>query len=186
VTTWQVHLEFEEGGTSKFWRARVETKALYVNYGRIGSTGQTQIKQFPDDPGAQRELDKLVREKRKKGYVDAASGAAGADDDDDDDDDDAAAEADAGGDDDDDDAAAAPPPKRSGLAGIAAAAKASRTDEGIKLVFDADGQHVETRLVLDGKTVRMDSLETHPSPEAAKKAHDRLKKALIGEGYKEG
>ena len=96
--------------------------------------------------------------------------------DDDDDDDDAAAVADADDDDDDDEDAA--PPKRSGLAGLAAAAKASRVEEGIKLVFDADGQHVETRLVLDGKTVRMDSLETHASPEAAKKAHDRLKKAL--------
>jgi predicted DNA-binding WGR domain protein len=177
VTDWQVHLEFEEGGSSKFWRARVEAKALYVNYGKIGSTGQTQVKQFPDDPSAQRELDKLVREKRKKGYADADADAAGADDDDDDDDDDDA---------DDDEEADAAPPKRSGLAGLAAAAKASRVEEGIKLVFDADGQHVETRLVLDGKTVRMDSLETHPSPEAAKKAHDRLKKALIGEGYKEG
>ena len=81
VTDWQVHLEFEEGGSSKFWRARVEAKALYVNYGKIGSTGQTQVKQFPDDPSAQRELDKLVREKRKKGYADADADAAGADDD---------------------------------------------------------------------------------------------------------
>lgn len=40
-------------------------------------------------------------------------------------------------------------------------------------------------LSIDGKTVRMDSLETYASPEAAKKAHERLKKMLAGEGYKE-
>ena len=42
------------------------------------------------------------------------------------------------------------------------------------------------KLYLDGKTVRMDSLESYASPEAAKKAYERLKKVLGGEGYKEG
>jgi predicted DNA-binding WGR domain protein len=37
MADWTVHLEFEEGTSSKFWRARVEGKTLYVNYGKIGS-----------------------------------------------------------------------------------------------------------------------------------------------------
>ena len=41
-----------------------------------------------------------------------------------------------------------------------------------------------TTLSLDGKTVRMDSIETYATPEAAKKAFERLKKMLAGEGYK--
>jgi hypothetical protein len=57
---------------------------------------------------------------------------------------------------------------------------------GHRLVLDAGGRQVETTLYLDGKTVRMDSRETHASPEAARKALDRLTKLLGGEGYKAG
>src|SRR5512144_2323581 len=71
MSDWTVELEFEEGTSSKFWRARVDGKTLYVNYGKIGSNGQTQIKDFADGGTAMKEFDKLVREKRKKGYVDA-------------------------------------------------------------------------------------------------------------------
>ena len=46
MSDWTVHLEFEEGNSSKFWRARVEGKTLYVNYGKIGSAGQTQVNGF--------------------------------------------------------------------------------------------------------------------------------------------
>jgi len=173
VSDWQVQLEFEEGTSSKFWRARVEAKTLYVNYGRIGAAGQTQVKEFASGDAAQKEFDKLVREKRKKGYADAGGGGGDGDADEDDDD----------AEEDEDDAPA--PKKKSGLAALAAAAASSAEDDGIKLVLDAGGRKVETRLVLDGKTVRMDALETYASAEAAKKAHDRLKKALLAEGHKE-
>ncbi|HEX8110003.1 MAG TPA: WGR domain-containing protein, partial [Kofleriaceae bacterium] len=74
MSDWTVHLEFEEGASSKFWRARVEGKTLYVNYGKIGSNGQTQVKDLADPAAAKKEYDKLVAEKRKKGYVDTGSG----------------------------------------------------------------------------------------------------------------
>ena len=54
MSDWTVHLEFEEGTSSKFWRARVEGKTLYVNYGKIGSNGQTQVKDFGDPAAARR------------------------------------------------------------------------------------------------------------------------------------
>lgn len=186
MSDWTVHLEFEEGTSSKFWRARVEGKTLYVNYGKIGSAGQTQVKDFGDGASAQKEYDKLVREKRKKGYVDAGGGGGDGDEEEDEDIDDA--DDDAGDDDegDEDEApskrAPAPAPARP----AAPAPAAARPAGGLRMVLEAGSRKVETHLYLDGKTVRMDSLESYASPEAAKKAYERLKKVLAGEGYKEG
>jgi len=175
MSDWMVHLEFEEGTSSKFWRARVEGKTLYVNYGKIGSNGQTQVKDFGSPDQANGEYDKLVREKRKKGYVDAGGGGAREPDEPDDDGDEP---------DDDGDEDEAPPPKKK----VAAAAPppAAKPAGGTRLVLDAGARRVETHLYLDGRTVRMDAVESYASPDAAKKAFDRLKRVLGGEGYKEG
>jgi len=183
VTDWTVHLAFEEGTSSKFWRARVEGKALYVNWGKIGTNGQTQVKELADPAAAKKEYDKLVAEKRKKGYVDAgAAGGDGAGDDGD-------GEPDADGDDDaDDDAPAArkPASKPAAVTASKPAAGKPAAAPGHRLVLDAGGRKVETTLHLDGTAVRMDSRETYPSGEAASKAFERLKKLLAGEGYKPG
>jgi len=184
MSNWTVHLEFEEGTSSKFWRARVEDATLYVNYGKIGSAGQTQVKDFGSGDLATKEYDKLVREKRKKGYVDAGSAGGGGGDDDEDvndrDDDD-------GDDDEDEEEEAAPKPRRAPApAAVTAAAPAARPAGGIRLLLETGNRKVETYLYLDGKTVRMDSTETYASPDGAKKAQERLKKMLLGEGYKEG
>ncbi len=203
MSDWTVHLEFEEASSSKFWRARVEGKTLYVNYGKIGSNGQTQVKELADPAAAKKEYDKLVAEKRRKGYVDAGAGAGagrspadaeaaegaasdGADD-----------AGDADGDDEDDDrparkpaskrAPAAPAAKPAATpAPKAAPAAAPRSAPGHRLVLDAGGRRAETTLYLDGNTLRMDAQETYASPEAASKAFERLKKLLAGEGYQAG
>jgi len=164
---WQAHLEFEEGTSSKFWRARVDGKTLYVNYGKIGSNGQTQIKDFADNGTAMKELDKLVREKRKKGYIDAGGEGGGGDTIED--------EIDEDQEEDEEDEKPAPRPS----------APAQRPAGGTRMVLEAGARKVEAHLVLDGKTVRMESMESYASPEAAKKAFERLKKTLAGEGYKE-
>jgi len=185
MSEWTIHLEFEEGTSSKFWRARVEGKTLYVNYGKIGSNGQTQVKDFGDGAGAQKEFDKLVREKRKKGYVDSGEGGGGADDEDEDDDD---ADGDEGGDDEGGDDEDEAPPKKAAKAApapAAAPATARGKDGKAKLALEAGSRKVESQLYLDGKVVRMESSESYASPEAAKKAFERLKKTLVGEGYKE-
>jgi predicted DNA-binding WGR domain protein len=180
MSDWTVHLEFEEGTSSKFWRARVEGKTLYVNYGKIGSAGQTQVKDFGDGSGAQKEYDKLVREKRKKGYVESGGGGGG------DEEEEIEDEGEEGGDGDDEDEA--PPAKKPAPARTSAPAPAAaaRPTGGLRLVLEAGSRKVETHLYLDGKTVRMDALESYASPEAAKKAYERLRKVLGGEGYKEG
>ncbi len=182
MSNWTVHLEFEEGTSSKFWRARVEGATLYVNYGKIGSAGQTQVKDFGTGDLATKEYDKLVREKRKKGYVDAGSGGGGSGGDDDDED----VNDDDDGDDEDEDEA--PKPRRASVpapAPVTAAAPAARPAGGVRLLLETGNRKVETYLYLDGKSVRMDTSETYASPDAAKKAHERLKKMLLGEGYKE-
>ncbi len=176
MSDWTVHLEFEEGTSSKFWRARTEGKTLYVNYGKIGSAGQTQVKDFGDPAGATKEYDKLVREKRKKGYTDAGGGGGGGDEDEEKDEDEEEEE---------EEEDEEPAPKKKAAAPAAAAPAASTKPPTARLALDSGSRKVDTALFLDGKTLRMESTETYASPEAAKKAHDRLKKTLVGEGYKE-
>ena len=62
-------LRFEQGSSRKFWRAGVHGNELRVTYGRIGSTGQNNVKQFDSAERAQREMNKLVEEKLRKGYI---------------------------------------------------------------------------------------------------------------------
>jgi predicted DNA-binding WGR domain protein/very-short-patch-repair endonuclease len=64
-------LRFEQGNSRKFWRASLRDNELSISYGRIGSSGQTVMKQFDSPERALREMDKLVGEKLRKGYVDA-------------------------------------------------------------------------------------------------------------------
>lgn len=70
--------ELVEGSASKFWEVAVTGDELTVRFGRIGTAGQTKTKTFADAAAAQREHDKLVREKTGKGYglVDDAGTAA--------------------------------------------------------------------------------------------------------------
>jgi predicted DNA-binding WGR domain protein len=176
MSDWQVHLEFEEGSSSKFWRARVEGGTLYVNYGKIGTNGQTQVKDLGPE-GAKKEIDKLEREKRKKGYVDAGAGGGDAGEGDDDDE----------AEDEDDEfptirktpAAAVPvdvPP--------APAAGPKPTLEA-RLALRQGGRQIATHLSLSGAKVRMDSVEIYGSPEEARKAYYRLLATLAGEGHEE-
>jgi DNA ligase-1 len=61
--------EFVEGKSSKFWEISVEGKDVTVHFGRIGTNGQTQTKNFADEAAAQKHADKLIAEKTEKGYV---------------------------------------------------------------------------------------------------------------------
>lgn len=68
------HLSFNrltctEGGSNKFWEAAIDINKLVVRFGKIGTKGQTQVKTFKDYETANKELDKLVKEKMGKGYV---------------------------------------------------------------------------------------------------------------------
>ena len=74
MSEWQVSLIFQDDKSNKFWRARCVGNNLEVNFGRIGSQGQTQAKRYDSPEDAARERDKQAREKYKKGYVDGDGG----------------------------------------------------------------------------------------------------------------
>lgn len=61
-------LEFTEGTSSKFWEVATDGSKLYVRFGKIGTKGQIQVKNFESGDKAEREREKLIREKAEKGY----------------------------------------------------------------------------------------------------------------------
>lgn len=69
------HLTFSDGSSHKFWKIELDGSSHTVSFGKIGTAGQTQTKDFKSDDEARKAFDKLVAEKTKKGYVDAAGGA---------------------------------------------------------------------------------------------------------------
>ena len=63
-----IKLELVEGIHQKFWLAEVQQTTLVVRFGRIGTTGQTQVKAFVLASQAHRECQKKLQEKKRKGY----------------------------------------------------------------------------------------------------------------------
>jgi predicted DNA-binding WGR domain protein len=65
--------EFSEGSSNKFWQADLQGSELLISWGKLGTSGQQQKKSFASAAAAQVELDKLVAEKTKKGYLEVAA-----------------------------------------------------------------------------------------------------------------
>ncbi|MCI0702460.1 MAG: WGR and DUF4132 domain-containing protein [Planctomycetia bacterium] len=61
--------QFSEGKSHKFWTIELSGKSHTVNFGKIGTTGQTQTKDFTSEDEAKKSYEKLIAEKVKKGYV---------------------------------------------------------------------------------------------------------------------
>lgn len=72
--------ELVEGTSSKFWEVEVSGADLTVRFGRIGTAGQSKTKDMGSAAAAEKERDKLVKEKTGKGYrhTGAVAGAAAA------------------------------------------------------------------------------------------------------------
>ncbi len=64
-----------ENGANKFWEGSVDGRSLRVRFGRMGTAGQSKSKELATPEAAERELARLVAEKRRKGY--RAEGGAG-------------------------------------------------------------------------------------------------------------
>ncbi len=60
--------EFSEGSSNKFWTVWTEGTQLMTKYGKIGSAGSQTVKDFGTAEKVQKEYDKIVAEKTKKGY----------------------------------------------------------------------------------------------------------------------
>lgn len=60
---------FNDGKSNKFWNIALQGTSFTVTFGKVGTKGQTQTKDFPDEDKAGNAYDKLVAEKLDKGYV---------------------------------------------------------------------------------------------------------------------
>lgn len=68
------HFQFSDGSSNKFWKIRLDGTSFTVNFGRIGTAGQVQTKEFKSEAEAEKEYNKLIAEKLKKGYERVAEG----------------------------------------------------------------------------------------------------------------
>jgi predicted DNA-binding WGR domain protein len=65
--------ELVEGTARRFWHIGQDGIDVVVSFGRLGTRGQTQVKPFANAQRATREVDKLIAEKLKKGYLEVTS-----------------------------------------------------------------------------------------------------------------
>jgi predicted DNA-binding WGR domain protein len=66
------YFEFIGGSSRKFWEVSIHGAGFTVRFGRIGTMGQSQTKNFSDETKANHEAENLIAEKLKKGYVEKA------------------------------------------------------------------------------------------------------------------
>src|SRR5262249_34035745 len=67
---------FSEGTSNKFWAIELDGKSHTVTFGRIGTAGQTQTKDFSSEAEAKKSYEKLIAEKTKKGYEEVSGKSA--------------------------------------------------------------------------------------------------------------
>jgi predicted DNA-binding WGR domain protein len=60
---------FTQGNSNKFWKIAVSGCEVTVIFGRTGTKGSTVTKLFESQERAEREANKLVLEKTRKGYI---------------------------------------------------------------------------------------------------------------------
>jgi predicted DNA-binding WGR domain protein len=62
------YFELSNDRSQKFWEIILDGDRHTVRFGRIGSAGQSQTKQFADEETARRDCERLIRSKKAKGY----------------------------------------------------------------------------------------------------------------------
>lgn len=72
-------LTFEEGASSKFYVLALADTTLTIRFGRIGSQGQEKCTTFKTPALALKEYERLLAEKKKKGYVEKKKARSAAD-----------------------------------------------------------------------------------------------------------
>jgi predicted DNA-binding WGR domain protein len=62
------HLKYIDGTSDKFWQIEVAHLKFTVTYGKNGTSGVSQVKEFANDDECLKLAEKLIAEKIKKGY----------------------------------------------------------------------------------------------------------------------
>ncbi len=184
--------EFSEGSSNKFWQIELDGSSFTTTYGRIGTDGQTTMKEDDSDAKAKKEDDKLVAEKVKKGYELVGDG---------DDEEEAPAPKKAAakkkeevfedeGDEDEDEK----PKKAAAKKGAAGSSKGS-DGGGRYFEFSEGSSHKFWEIKLDGTffttrygrigTPGTETMKEYDSEEKAKKEHDKLVAEKVKKGYEE-
>lgn len=70
----QRYFESCDGNSEKFWSINLEKEDHTVNYGRIGTVGQSKTKSFANSAKALASFEKLIAQKIGKGYVEISGG----------------------------------------------------------------------------------------------------------------
>ncbi len=70
------YLDYVDEKSSKFWEITINGSEFTVRYGKIGTDGRLNTKSFTSEEEAQKEADKLIKSKTKKGYAAPSGGAA--------------------------------------------------------------------------------------------------------------
>lgn len=60
---------YADAKSHKFWSIEASGNSYTVRYGKVGSDGQTQVKEFADEATCLLAVEKILAEKTKKGYV---------------------------------------------------------------------------------------------------------------------
>ncbi|HFQ0156385.1 TPA: WGR domain-containing protein, partial [Escherichia coli] len=60
---------YQDEKSHKFWAVEQQGNELHINWGKVGTNGQSQVKSFADTAAAEKAALKLIAEKVKKGYV---------------------------------------------------------------------------------------------------------------------
>ncbi|MBY3717603.1 DUF4132 domain-containing protein [Escherichia coli] len=60
---------YQDEKSHKFWAVEQQGNELHINWGKVGTNGQSQVKSFADAATAEKAELKLIAEKVKKGYV---------------------------------------------------------------------------------------------------------------------
>lgn len=62
---------------NKFWTVQTRGKFFFATWGRVGTAGQTQTKEFRSPGEAQEYAYKMIAEKKGKGYEEDSPGGVG-------------------------------------------------------------------------------------------------------------
>nr|WP_241686763.1 WGR domain-containing protein [Leptospira stimsonii] len=64
---------FQDVASDKFWNLETSGSSYTVTFGKTGTTGQAQTKNFDSEEKCLKEAEKLVNEKIRKGYKENSS-----------------------------------------------------------------------------------------------------------------
>ena len=65
----KTYLTYQDDKSHKFWQIETAENSFTLIYGKVGTNGQSKTKTFADSQTAEKEAEKLIEQKKKKGYA---------------------------------------------------------------------------------------------------------------------